>query len=182
MIHSFAFFFLGANVLLLVNLLVTSWVLGRLDGWMDLAACYGTRMPFPHQRHHFVTGSVAGFDTRNNLDVAIGPQGLFLAATLLFRPSHPPICIPWHAVQAAYRHKRAWTDRMRLMVTNCTGTEAIPILLPTDLLLPARPYLPPVEHDPGGYVLVWPVVFYWLGMTVVSVACWFGLLWLAGHP
>lgn len=170
----FSIFFLGTLVLSLVNLLVTAWVLGKIDGWLDLAACYPAAQPLPDQRHQLVTGSVAGFNTRRGLEVAVEDQGLFLATLFIFRPSHPPLRIPWHAIRAAYRQEGAWTDRTRLMVADCKGGADIPIVLPTNLLQPAQPHLPPIEPGPARRVWTQPVILFWGAMMAVGVV-WFGI-------
>lgn len=74
-------------------------LLGRLGGWGRMATHYRTSEPAPRGVEWFTTGTVGGVRYRNALVVAASPRGLYLSVLPLFRPGHPPLLVPWSAVQ-----------------------------------------------------------------------------------
>lgn len=75
------------------------WLISAVGGWRALAARYRTDLPFTGRMWRFRSGMMGGMARYNGLlTVGVNPAGLYLAVTPLFRPSHPPLFIPWPEV------------------------------------------------------------------------------------
>jgi hypothetical protein len=152
-------------------------LLSRFDGWADLAQRYRFQGTTPPQAHRFVSGEVGGMFFSRGLALAVEPVGLYLTPLWFLRVGHPPLLIPWTAVQAVYRDTTPLVQQTRLMVQEHPDQEAIPITLPTPLLAPAFAWLPPVQDTKLTTVVVWQIYLLWIIVFGVAVLWnWFTLL------
>lgn len=122
-------------VAMMVVFVVALWcaisLMTALVGWRDLARDYATGI-VPHgYAFHSLVGSV-GLASYRGLTAWAAPEGLFLAAPLLFRLAHKPLLIPWSAIGEVKVSKVLWAD---VASFNITGT---PMKLPARVLA-ARP-------------------------------------------
>ncbi|MCB9779602.1 MAG: hypothetical protein H6742_13645 [Alphaproteobacteria bacterium] len=70
-------------------------LLGAFSGWQRLAKRYGTDAEAPGNDEGWCSGRLGLVSYRNTLVPAATPAGLDLRTPLMFRPGHPPLCIPW---------------------------------------------------------------------------------------
>jgi hypothetical protein len=76
-------------------------LLSTVGGWGRLAAAYpGTGSEVVTERFDLAGGSVGVVSYRSTLKVGVGEWGVGLSVLLPFRFMHPPIAIPWEAVQS----------------------------------------------------------------------------------
>ena len=81
------------------------FLIGATGGWRTLGKTYATTAgEFTGRRWHMQSGMMAGFARYNNiLTVGADARGLYLDVFGLFRPGHPRLFIPWHAVEMRER-------------------------------------------------------------------------------
>ena len=81
-----------------------TFLLGAIGGWRTLAQRYRTAEAFPGRRWSMQSGRMGGFVNYNHiLTVGAEPRGLFLGVMGLFRAGHPPLFIPWEAIEMRER-------------------------------------------------------------------------------
>lgn len=85
------FLFIWSSVLYLVS---------RIAGWHVLARNYPDRQPPEQYAACMASGRVGHSKYGGVLKLHAGSRGLHIAVILPFRPGHPPMCIPWHALRA----------------------------------------------------------------------------------
>jgi hypothetical protein len=78
-----------------VNLAICRWV----GGWPQLVKHYAQRSPFVGQKWHWQSTWIGWLNYRGCVTVGANATGLYLAPWLLYRAGHPPILIPWSALQ-----------------------------------------------------------------------------------
>lgn len=80
-------------------LLLTS-LIGWLSGWRALAQAYPARRPFNGEQQRFAS-AVMRYNSRYSAVLTIGAdfEGVYLAVFALFRAGHPPLFIPWSAIE-----------------------------------------------------------------------------------
>jgi hypothetical protein len=141
-----------------------------VSGWRHLARRYRWRGPPPAGGEPLVRGRVGIIRYANTLRVARHETGLFLGQLLPFRLGHPPLLIPWSAVQTVYQ---AADDphHLQLVVDN---TPAVPITLPTRLLEPVREQLPAVVEGSQEVEVEWGWLLALLGVMLFMV----GWMWI----
>ena len=81
-------------------------LLALLSGWAALARRYRCADDEPHGAEHFVTGMLGVVSFRGALTVGIAEDGLDLRVMAVFRPGHPPLRIPWDAIQVEGEARR----------------------------------------------------------------------------
>jgi hypothetical protein len=91
-------------LLFLVGWLAISAFLSRAGGWQDLAKRYASQAAIAGKRFWFtslLTGS-SSFPVRYSscLFVSVGRQGIRISPLFLFRFMHPPLVIPWSAIES----------------------------------------------------------------------------------
>jgi hypothetical protein len=115
--------------------IVAAWV----GGWARLAQSY--RAAYRPEGRKFRMQSV-GFDWANYgncVTILVSRDGLYLAVWPLFRFSHPPLLLPWSALQVLAVHDRWW----RRDVTVAVGTPPLVRLrLPLHVVDAAKDLLP----------------------------------------
>lgn len=74
-----------------------SWVVGRLSGWERLARHYRARSE-PRTLRRWQSALFGRTRYNNTLRLAVDDQGVYIAQSLVFRPGHPPLRIPWSAI------------------------------------------------------------------------------------
>ncbi len=141
-----------------------------VSGWHHLARRYRWRGPPPAGVEPLVRGRVGIIRYASTLRVARHETGLFLGQLLPFRLGHPPLLIPWSAVQTVYQ---AADDphHLQLVVDN---TPAVPITLPTRLLEPVREQLPAVVEGSQEVDVGWGWLLALLGVMLFMV----GWMWI----
>jgi len=134
-------------------------LIARMSGWSQLARAYGHRGRFEGFRKRVVFAQLRGGwffglpSEYGGLTMGSNPQGLYLAVFPLFRPSHPPLFIPWRDVTASwesgalftfvtfsFRHApgvrlRVW-DRPARQVVDAAGTADAEAIEPSNWQLP----------------------------------------------
>lgn len=112
--------YLLANPWLIVLLGVMGWsillsLIARLSGWSALAEHYeatdthdGPKRRFQSiamERVKLVPSNYGGI-----VEFGADPHGLHLSLFILFRPSHPPLVIPWSDLAVETRQVLMWTQ------------------------------------------------------------------------
>ena len=110
------------------------FVISRL-GWSKLAAHFRTEIAPEGQHFSMVSGRVAHASYGNVLTVGITPQGLYLSVMLLFRAGHPPLLIPWEAIQDVQPKNMLGRSMHQLVIGNPRITT---VLLPENILREAE--------------------------------------------
>jgi len=104
-------------------------------GWSKLAAHFRTDITPEGQHFSMVSGRLAHANYSNVLTVCITPQGLYLSVMLLFRVGHPPLLIPWDAIQDVQPKDMLWRSMHQLIIGNPRITT---VLLPENILREAE--------------------------------------------
>lgn len=94
------------------------WLVGKMSGWQALAEKYpgGGQADDPMVRWKWwqSMGMRARCSYNNCLILGISPKGLALRMPLVFRIGHPPILLPWQAIESAETGKIWWVKTIRL--------------------------------------------------------------------
>jgi len=97
---------LGVGVLFWLG---TSALVARLGGWATLARDYRWDGTPPGEDQGLcslsLSGGLAATNYNNAAHVGLGPQGLGLWTSFLFRRSHAPLLIPWESVERCERRR-----------------------------------------------------------------------------
>jgi hypothetical protein len=76
--------------------ILISTVIARVSGWAALARIYRLQDSFDGRRWHFQTAQMRWATNYGScLTLGVSPRGLYLAVPFLFRPTHPPLLVPW---------------------------------------------------------------------------------------
>ena len=101
----------GFILLFSVAWLGTCALLSLMGGWHRLAAKYRSTSEIDGEKYRFASMSLGtGFFPvryRNVLFVTVGRTGITLSVNFLFRVLHPPLLIPWSAVETV-RPETSW--------------------------------------------------------------------------
>ena len=159
-------FFFGTIILFVVLRVPFYMVLANVAGWAALARRYPWHGGVPANAHHLVTGFV-GATAYNLLSIAVLPEGLYLAVHIPFRPGHPPLLIPWTAVEAVYQRTEG-DPRTRLVLREPHG---LSLILPTRRLEGAFGWLPPVQPGSTRGRIGWRVIGLF-GVVLLIEAPW----------
>ncbi len=81
--------------------------LATLSGWERLANHYPSTGDFPKGGHRFQSMRLNNIFYRRVLRMAETPEGVYIVPMSLFRLDHPPLFIPWHAIQVE-KHPTWW--------------------------------------------------------------------------
>ncbi|MEM9998006.1 MAG: hypothetical protein AAF809_09925, partial [Bacteroidota bacterium] len=118
----------------LVPLLVGMWLLGlRLfsvyTGWADLAKTYrldSLRALSPSPRMAWTSGYIGGTVHQNAIKAGATTEGIVLAATFfLFRPSIPPLLLPWEVLDISHQEMKVGVLKSRVSYA-VLRVEAVP--------------------------------------------------------
>jgi hypothetical protein len=90
--------------------------LSLLGGWSRLGSRYATDKTPRGTALRWQTGAVGLVSYRNVLKIDVAQDGLFLAMPWPFRIGHPPLFIPWSAVQGATATQMLWLRQVRFGV------------------------------------------------------------------
>jgi hypothetical protein len=89
----------------LLTLFVVSWtmtlfLIARMNGWDQLATLYSANADeFAGRKWYLQSARMRGFGRyKGALTLGANSRGLYLAVVLPFRPGHPPLFIPWEAI------------------------------------------------------------------------------------
>lgn len=72
------------------------FLISRLGGWGSMAEAYPYREP--HAAHCFsMQSAILRLSSNYNgiLKICADDEGLYFSVMFLFRPGHPPFCVPW---------------------------------------------------------------------------------------
>ena len=91
-------------------ILVTFWLtilalLSYVSGWRKLAAGYTCKEPFIGTTWRFQSAEMRWLGIRNCLILGADARGLYMSMMLLFRFWHPPLLIPWTAINSRTKKK-----------------------------------------------------------------------------
>ena len=88
-----------------------AFLIGHLSGWQSLARIYAARArEFTGEKWRMRSGTMRWTTRYNNaLTLGADPYGLYLAVMFLFRVAHPPLYIPWHAIEIRERRGLLFT-------------------------------------------------------------------------
>ena len=97
--------------LLVVTWLIACAMLSFMSGWRRLAARFPASSGIDGETYRFASMSLgAGLlpvHYRNSMFVTVGRSGLSMSVFILFRVMHPPLFIPWSAVETV-QPERFW--------------------------------------------------------------------------
>jgi len=89
----------------------TCALISILGGWHRLASHYSTTQSASGEEFKFASLSIGTglfpIRYRNTLWITVGPNGIGLSVIFFFRVLHPPLFIPWSAVEAV-RPESGW--------------------------------------------------------------------------
>ena len=100
----------------LILLIIVAWLgvcalISLMGGWHRLATKFRAASASRGEEIRFVSMTLGTglFPARyrNALFVTVGPSGVGLSVVFLFRVLHPPLFIPWSAVESVQR-ERSW--------------------------------------------------------------------------
>lgn len=80
------------------------WVLAQ-EGWNHLLPHYRAPNKPRGLKIGGISGQIVDVKYRRALNLWIASEGFYLAPSLLFRVAHPPLLLPWLAVDAAIEGK-----------------------------------------------------------------------------
>ena len=121
---------IGLLLLVAAGWLVFAMPVSYMSGWRHLAKVYRANQPHSGQRFRPYAASMRRNVNYNGmLMLSAGPQGLYLSMTLLFRPGHPPLFIPWTDISASVERRR-WFNLAKLRFK---GYEETFLLIPLKL-------------------------------------------------
>jgi hypothetical protein len=83
-----------------------AYLVSWLGGWRALARHYRAEGPFVGTRYRFQDVELGHGEYGGCLTVGLGPEGLYLAVMLLFRPGHPPLFFPWGELTLEWKRRR----------------------------------------------------------------------------
>ena len=94
------------------------FIIARAGGWHALATRFpaGAQNPNGVQWFQWQSMELGASQYKGAVNVGIGPDGLYLSATALFKAGHAPICIPWSAMRGIKTDKRFWMTYYELSV------------------------------------------------------------------
>lgn len=88
-----------------------------LSGWKKLAARFPAGEPLEGERFRWVSGRLDGHSRYNNcINVTVSEIGIELSMVFFFRFAHPPLFIPWEAIESL-KNSKGWiavTSQMKL--------------------------------------------------------------------
>ena len=110
--------FLTAGIVLWI---VISTILARVGGWAALAAVYRLQDSFDGRRWHFQSAQMRWATNYGScLSVGVSPRGLYLSVPFLFRPTHPPLLVPWADIDVQVR-RLTWFTAVELRFRRVPG-------------------------------------------------------------
>ncbi len=117
------------------------WLVGKISGWQELAEKYpgGSQLDDPMVRWKWwqSVSMRAHCNYNNCLILGISPKGLALRMPFVFRVGHPPILLPWQAIESAEAGQTWWIKTLRLQV----GSPRISLLFAASALEGAEAWL-----------------------------------------
>ncbi len=96
--HDWLWWLAGLLILAVIFPIVIS-LLATLSGWERLAGRYPLSGAFPKGGHRFQSMRLNNTTYRRVLRMLETPEGLYLVPMSLFRVDHPPLFIPWQAIE-----------------------------------------------------------------------------------
>lgn len=128
-------------------------LVARFGGWSELAERYQCNKDFTGK---WKTCSYAQFSDwasyKGCISLAASSEGLYLKTypSVLFRPFHPPLLIPWTAIKSVEESRRLWKSLLTLRLNSTSVT----IKLDRDSILEdAQRYIPD-KLESGGDKLI----------------------------
>ncbi|HFC08532.1 MAG TPA: hypothetical protein ENJ54_01570 [Chloroflexi bacterium] len=100
------FWLAGLLILAVIFPIVISF-LAPFSGWERLANRYPLTGAFPKGGHRFQSMWLNNIAYRRVLRMVETPEGVYIVPMSLFRLNHPPLFIPWHAIQVE-EHPTWW--------------------------------------------------------------------------
>jgi hypothetical protein len=126
---AFVGLFAGFAVFFAVVWMAASFVIAKISGWAALAERYRLQQgTFTGWRLHFQSGRMR-LTARYGGALTIGANemGLYLAVNPLFRVGHPPLFIPWHAIDVREGKRFSFREvpGVQLDVSQRTGNRVL---------------------------------------------------------
>jgi hypothetical protein len=87
-----------------------SLLLSRMGGWFRLAQEFPAHAQPSGRRFIMQGGMVGRVQYSGCLTIYSSPEGLYLSVLFPFRLAHPPIFIPWGAIQGARLRRFLWSE------------------------------------------------------------------------
>jgi len=93
-------------VLLALVWLLACGTVSMLGGWYELASMYRSRQPMPGEKYYLNSASIGkAVPYPGCLFATVGKAGLALSVLLPLRFMHPPVLIPWSAIERCEKRK-----------------------------------------------------------------------------
>lgn len=95
-------------------------MLAQIGGWSELAQKYRTDNTFIGSWKGWQFGTFGGVKYKQCLWVAAAPEGLYIKTgpLFLFRLFHPPLLIPWSAINSIEEREFWWRRVFQIHVTD----------------------------------------------------------------
>jgi hypothetical protein len=114
------------------------WLIAQVGGWSRLARHYQAQTPPQGKRYDGLHGLVGMSSYKGVLNVVVGAEGLYLATMPFFRPAHPPLLIPWAALQSGEEWPFLWAQATRYTVVAPVGRAPLTTVTLPSLLFVGR--------------------------------------------
>ena len=118
-----------------------AYIFAKVGGWSRLSAKYSSHDLFSGSWKKWQSARFGVIDYCNCIWIGIASEGLYLKTGPLFffRVFHPPLCVPWSAIESIEERKYwwTWTRVLEIKFIDCR----VIIMLKSDVLDEARPFL-----------------------------------------
>lgn len=126
----------------------TVWLIARF-GWATLASHHAHDGQKPNQRLSWQAGMVNSARYKGMLEVGWDSQAFYLDTTLLFRPGHRPLRIPFSSIVSRRRtHERRMGPSEELVVR--AGDATVRVMLMEKTVASFAAQLPPFDSTAAG--------------------------------
>ena len=108
------------NAAVLFTAIFVGWcllniIISRLTGWAAIGEKYAVREKPNGEWFRFATVGFTRWSGYNGcITACVGELGLYIAVFFPFRPGHPPLLIPWHAMLHVCQHKIGFFNATRV--------------------------------------------------------------------
>jgi hypothetical protein len=97
-------------------------LLSLTGGWYSLGSKYGSRRTIAGHHFHFASMSMGRsllpVNYNGCLFITVGEEGIALSILFFFKPLHPPLLIPWSAIETCTRRKFWFFERAVITISN----------------------------------------------------------------
>ncbi len=86
------------------------YLIAVLGGWQRLASDYRTEQTSPTPLVKGLSGYLGLSNYNGSINLGVSSEGMYLSVVFLFRAGHPPLFIPWEAVEKVKSNRGIFGD------------------------------------------------------------------------